>query len=92
MAVSDWSSDAKQNISLGGYKLNGEFGALFAELMAQVAAKFSAVDSAVDAAGGGVEALEASIGTWTDETETTTVKAAIEALRPDPEGTTEPEG
>ncbi len=82
MAVSDWSSDPKQNVEIGKYKLNGEFGGLFAEMMAQLAAKFSAVDSAVDAAGDGVDALEAAIGAWTDETETTTVKAAIEALRP----------
>lgn len=87
MAVSDWSADPKQNIELGKYTLNGEFGAMFAELMAQIAGKFASVDSAVDAAGDGVEALEASIGSWTDETETTTVKAAIEALRPADEET-----
>ena len=85
MAVADWSTNPKQNVELGGYKLNGEFGAIFAELMAQIAGKFSSVDSAVDAAGDGVEAVQASIGSWTDTAETTTVKAAIEALRPEPE-------
>ena len=85
MAVSDWSANAKQNIELGRFKLNGEFGAMFAELMAQIKSKFDGVDTAVDAAGNGVEAVQASIGSWTDTTETTTVKAAIEALRPEPE-------
>ena len=85
MAVSDWSANAKQNIELGRFKLNGEFGAMFAELMAQLKAKFDSVDTAVESAGDGVEAVQASIGSWTDTTETTTVKAAIEALRPEPE-------
>ena len=82
MAVSDWSTNPKQNVVLGQFSLSGEFGAMFAELMAQIAAKFGTVDTAVNAAGDGVEALQASIGAWTDTAETTTVKAAIEALRP----------
>jgi len=89
MAVSDWSADPKQNISLGGFKLNGEFGMMFAEMMAQLKAKLDGVDTAVESAGDGVEAVQAAIGSWTDATESTTVKAAIEALRPEPEPETE---
>ena len=85
MAVSDWNTDPKQNIELGRFKLNGEFGMVFAEMMAQLKAKLDGVDAAVESAGDGVGALETSIGSWKDETETTTVKAAIEALRPEPE-------
>lgn len=122
MAVSDWKTDAKQNISLGQYKLSGPFGAMFAELMAQIKGAFDAMETEVEGAVGewttaapartttakaaiealegkvgtwtaaepsrtdtvceAVETIESGIGAWTDETEDTTVKAAIEALRP----------
>lgn len=40
------------------------------------------VKAAIEAAEARVTALEAAMGAWTDENEDTTVKAAIEALRP----------
>ena len=122
MAVSDWSTDTKQNIALGGFKLNGEYGMMFAEMMAQIKSAFDAMETEVEGAVGewtaatpartttakaaiealegkvgawttaepartdtvceAVETIESGIGVWTDETEDTTVKAAIEALRP----------
>ena len=52
--------------------------ALEGKLGAWTAAEPARTDTVCEA----VEAIESGIGAWTDETEDTTVKAAIEALRP----------
>jgi len=45
-------------------------------------ARTTKVKAAIEAAEARVTAIETALGTWTDEAEDTTVKAAIEALRP----------
>lgn len=107
MAVSDWSTNPVNNVSINGYSLSGPYGHVFAVMMAElkaelnsVKASITAVDTAIgewttalparttkvkaaiEAAEARVTALETAMGSWTDETETTAVKAAIEALRP----------
>ena len=42
----------------------------------------TSVKAAIEAVEASVSGVQADIGAWTDETEDTTVKAAIEALRP----------
>lgn len=107
MAVSDWSTNPVNNISINGYSLSGPYGHVFAVMMAElkaeldsIKASITAVDTAIgdwatatparttkvkeaiEAAEVRVTALETAMGAWTDTSETTAVKAAIEALRP----------
>ena len=48
-------------------------------------ARTTTAKAAIEAAEARVTALEEAMGSWTDSTETTAVKPAIEALRPEPE-------
>lgn len=100
MAVSDWSTNPVNNVSINGYSLSGPYGHVFAVLMAEIKsaldgvageigewaaatpARTTKVKAAIEAAETRLTALETAMGAWTDETEDTTVKAAIEALRP----------
>lgn len=52
------------------------------EWTAATPARTTTVKAAVEAVETSVANVQAEIGAWTDETEDTTVKAAIEALRP----------
>lgn len=48
-------------------------------------ARTTTAKAAIEAAEARVTALETAMGSWTDSIETTAVKPAIEALRPEPE-------
>lgn len=52
------------------------------EWTAATPARTTTVKAAIEAAETSVAGVQADIGAWTDTTEGTTVKAAIEALRP----------
>ena len=104
MAVSDWSTNPVNNITINGYSLSGPYGHVFAVMMAEIKtaldglktdiegvigdwatanpARTTKVKAAIEAAETKITALETAMGSWTDATETTAVKAAIEALRP----------
>lgn len=107
MAVSDWSTNPVNNISINGYSLSGPYGHVFAVMMAElkaeldsIKASITAVDTAIgewttaspartttvkaaiEVAETSIAGVQADIGAWTDTTEETTVKAAIEDLRP----------
>lgn len=59
-------------------EIEGEIG----EWATATPARTTKVKAAIEAAEARVTALETAMGAWTDTTETTAVKTAIEALRP----------
>ena len=82
MAVSEWSTNPVNNTHINGYSLSGPYGHVFAVMMAELKAELDSMKAADESAGEAIEALETAMGSWTDATETTAVKPAIEALRP----------
>lgn len=75
MAVSDWSTNPVNNISINGYSLSGPYGHVFAVMMAELKAELDSIKASVTA-------VDTAIGDWATATpaRTTKVKAAIEAL------------